>query len=37
MIENKFGTMPMSIDGPYGTRDVASTLATHDKVMLIAG
>jgi hypothetical protein len=36
-IENKFGTMPMSIDGPYGNRDVASTLATHDKVMLIVG
>jgi NAD(P)H-flavin reductase len=37
MIETKFGTMPMSIDGPYGNRDVASTLATHENVMLIAG
>jgi len=27
----------MSIDGPYGNRDVSSTLARHDKVMLIAG
>jgi NAD(P)H-flavin reductase len=37
MIENKFGIMLMSIDGPYRNRDVASTLATHDKVLLIAG
>jgi ferredoxin-NADP reductase len=29
--------MPMSVDGPYGDRDTASTLASHDKVLLIAG
>jgi ferric-chelate reductase len=33
MIENKFGVMLMSIDGPYRNRDVAGTLATHGKVL----
>ena len=30
-------TRPMGIGGPYGNRDVESTLGKHDKVMLIAG
>ena len=37
LVETRYGTMAMSIDGPYGNRGTASKLASSDKVHLIAG
>lgn len=37
LIETKRGFMPMSIDGPYGDRDVASKLARYSSALLVAG
>lgn len=37
LVETRYGTMAMSIDGPYGNRSTASKLASSDKALLIAG
>lgn len=37
LVETQHGWMPMSVDGPYGDIDIASTLASYDKALLIAG
>jgi ferric-chelate reductase len=37
LVETRYGTMAMSIDGPYGNSGTASKLAYSDKALLIAG
>jgi ferric-chelate reductase len=37
LVETRYGTMAMSIDGPYGNSDTASKLASSDTAILIAG
>jgi NAD(P)H-flavin reductase len=37
LVETRYGTMAMSIDGPYGNSGTVSKLAASDKVLLIAG
>jgi ferric-chelate reductase len=37
LVETRYGTMAMSIDGSYGNSDTASKLASSDKAILIAG
>jgi predicted ferric reductase len=36
LVETRYETMAMSIDGPYGNRGTASKLASSDKALLIA-
>ncbi|KUJ12464.1 uncharacterized protein LY89DRAFT_208058 [Mollisia scopiformis] len=37
LVQSQKGWMPMSVDGPYGDTDTASTLASHEKPLIIAG